>query len=428
MAGSWGQAVKTLLQKIESPRAAGAKLARTIDWSGLVPGRINVLCLERSQFIKDIEELRRLTDISFVTLNAVRLKRRQEVWVPEGLRQQAFFSSFLKEDRCRQIRATLTEFGSAILTEARRHGPIDAVASANIDYWQDETMKLGCNALGIPFLVLCRENHTIPWTSPWKHEHIAKSKFRFEGAGTAVFSQATKDAYAPAFGNTDDLWITGAPRYDRWLDLKPLPDSAKDHVSLVTFNDPGYAAVNVFTEVARVFEQVARAESSRGLTWLVKCKKKGDRDETLERLGQVDAPNLRFEYETPLFELFPRSRAVVGYNSLALLEAMLTDAPVVIPCWGETRPPRQDVLLDYNDPLTRRVASFAATPEELRDLLIRAARGEKLKTGTAEERRALFAANIHVPEKGTASRKVQDFIAHYVARARRREADRKLAS
>jgi hypothetical protein len=173
---------------------------------------------------------------------------------------------------------------------------------------------------------------------------------------------------------------------------------------------------------------VARAESSRGLTWLVKCKKKGDRDETLERLGQVDAPNLRFEYETPLFELFPRSRAVVGYNSLALLEAMLTDAPVVIPCWGETRPPRQDVLLDYNDPLTRRVASFAATPEELRDLLIRAARGEKLKTGTAEERRALFAANIHVPEKGTASRKVQDFIAHYVARARRREADRKLAS
>src|SRR5262249_20514391 len=82
-AGPWGKAVKTLLQKIESPRAAGAKLARTIDWSGLVKGRTNVLCLERSQFIKDIEELRRLTEISFVFLNAVRLKRRLEVWVPE---------------------------------------------------------------------------------------------------------------------------------------------------------------------------------------------------------------------------------------------------------------------------------------------------------------------------------------------------------
>ena len=97
----------------------------------------------------------------------------------EELRQQAFFSAFLKEERCRQLRATLTEFGAAILSEARRHGPIDAVASANMDYWQDETMKLGCTALGIPFLVLCRENHTIPWTSPWKHEHIAKAKFRF---------------------------------------------------------------------------------------------------------------------------------------------------------------------------------------------------------------------------------------------------------
>lgn len=428
MAGSWGQAVKALLQKIESPRSAGIKLARTIDWSALTPGRINVLCLERSQFIKDIRELRRLTEISFVTLNAVRLKRRQEAWVPEKYREQAFFSTTLKEESCRQIRDTLTEFGAAILTEARRHGPVDAVASANIDYWQDETMKLGCNALGIPFLVLCRENHTIPWTGPWKHEHIAKAKFRFEGAGAAVFSEATKGAFAPGFDNPDDLWVTGAPRYDRWMDIKPLPDAEKDHIGLVTFNDPGYAAVDVFTEVAGIFEELARTESASGLTWLVKCKKAGDREETLQRLGRPDAPNLRFEFKTPLFELFPRSRAVVGYNSLALLEAMLTDVPVVVPCWGQARPPLQDVLLDYSDPLTRRVASFAASPEELRYLLSRAARGEKLKTGTPEERRALFAANVHVPENGSASRKVQQFIQHYVERARRREAQQKLAS
>ena len=92
------------------------------------------------------------------------------------------------------------------------------------------------------------------------------------------------------------------------------------------------------------------------------------------------------------------------------------------------RTPRKDVLLDYSDPLTQRVASFAASPEELRDLLTRAARGEKLKTGTPDERRALFAANIHVPQNGTASRKVQEFIQHYVDRARRRETSRKLAS
>jgi len=419
MASFWERAVQSL-RGVESPRAAGIRFARKIDWSSAPAERETVLCLDRSQFVKDIEELRRFTRLGFATLNAVRLKNRQEAWVPEELRQQGYISAWLKEPRWAEVRAILKEFGVAILSEALRAHRVDAVASANIDYWQDETIKLACTELGVPFIVLCRENYTIPWTVPWMHEHLKKSNFRFEGAGLAVFSQATKDAFAPGFANPDDIWVTGAPRYDRWLNLQPLPDSAKDHVSLITFNDPGYMAENAFAEVARIFERVAReskpSSQRSSLTWLVKCKKRGDRDEVLQRLGRVDADALKFEYDTPLFDLYPRSRAVVGYNSLALLEAMLTDAPVVIPCWGETKPPRKDVLVDYSDPLTRRCVTFAETPEALTELLQRAARGEKLPTGTPEDRRALFKAHIHVPESGTASEAVERFVRDCIRR------------
>ncbi|HVZ01633.1 MAG TPA: hypothetical protein VHA35_19155 [Dongiaceae bacterium] len=419
MAWSWRQTLKSLLQKAESPRTAGIRLARTIDWSGAQPGRDTVLCLDRSQFIKDIEELRRFTALNWVTLNAVRLKTRQEAWVPPQDREQGYLSTWLKEERAQALRPILAEFGTALLEEAGRTARIDAVATANIDYWQDETIKLGCNALGIPFLVLCRENYTIPWTVPWMHDHLAKARFRFEGAGLAVFSEATKGAFAPGFDDPNDIWVTGAPRYDRWLDLKPLPESAKNHLSLITFNDPGYMAENVFVEVAGVFDRVARAERAAGRVWMVKCKKKGDRDEILERLGTRGDSPLTFEYDVPLFELYPRSRVVVGYNSLALVEAMLTDAPVVVPCWGETRAPRKDLLIDYDDALVQSVVTFARSPAELADLLQQAARGAPLKSGTPEQRRALFAAHLHVPEAGgSASAAVERFVRHYIARAR----------
>jgi hypothetical protein len=251
------------------------------------------------------------------------------------------------------------------------------------------------------------------------HEHLAKARFRFEGAGLAVFSEATKGAFAPGFDDPGDIWVTGAPRYDRWLDLRSLPESERNHLSLITFNDPGYMATQAFVEVTEVFDRVARAERSANRTWMVKCKKRGDRDEILERLGTTGDSPLTFEYDVPLFELYPRSRVVVGYNSLALVEAMLTDAPVVVPCWGETRAPRKDLLLDYDDVLTQSVVTFARSPEELASLLTRTARGEALRTGTPEQRRALFDAHLHMPAPGTtASGAVERFVRHYIERSR----------
>lgn len=422
----WRWATLSMLRAFDPPRAAGIALARRIDWRSAEPGRISVLCLERSQFIKDIEELRRLTNLNWVTLNAVKLREYQEQWVPEAARQQGYFSTWLKEDQGAQIRSILETFAVALLEEAQKTMRVDAVASANIDYWQDEAMKVACRRLGIPFLVLCRENYTIPWTVPWMHDHLAKARFRFEGAGLAVFSQATKEAFAPGFDDPDNIWVTGAPRYDRWLHLTPRPKTEKTYLSLITFNDPGYMAVDTFLEVAEIFDRVARQEDQPGLTWLVKCKKRGDRNEVLGRVGSLDGSPLKFEYDTPLFELYPSSRVVIGYNSLALVEAMLTDAPVVVPCWGQTKAPRKDLLLDYNDPLTRRVVTFAECPEQFADFLARAARGETLHIGSPEDRRALFQAHLHYPGSdgglATASAATEAFVRWYVEKSRKASA------
>jgi len=389
------------------------KLAQEISWDGVKPGRATILVARRAQFSKDVEELRQRTNLNFAAISAVKVKKAQEPWVPEDLRQQTYFAALLRENP--DLLNKLEEFGRAFLQEASRKVKINAFMAANFDYWQDEAIKLGCAALGIPFLVLSRENYTIPWTSPWLHQRIADARFRFHGSGVACFSHATKTAMSPGLADPDDIWVTGAPRYDRWLNIAPRPIGEKTHITLVTFNLPGYAAQDLFSEVLQQFAETAAAETDKRVTWLVKCKKRADYEEISAKVPAGRA--LSLSYDTPLFEVFPVSRLVIGYNSLALVEALLTDAAVVIPWWGQTKVDPSQFLLDPNDPAIAEVIHIARSREEFAALLRRAAAGEDLKRGTAQQRRVIFSRHMQLPERGTASEAVESFIRHYLAKA-----------
>jgi len=388
-------------------------LAQEVSWDGVIPGRATVLVARRAQFSKDVEQLRHRTNLNFAAISAVKVKKAQEPWVPENLRQQTYFTALL--DEAPELKNRLQKFGRAFLQEASRKTRIDAFMAANFDYWQDEAIKLGCVALGIPFLVLSRENYTIPWTSPWLHRRIADAKFRFNGNGIACFSHATKIAMSPGVSDPDDIWVTGAPRYDSWLHIAPRPICEKTHITLVTFNLPGYGAQDLFAEVFQQFAETSKTALNQRVKWMVKCKKRADYDEIS---AMVPAPNnLLLTYDTPLFDVFPISRLVVGYNSLALVEALLTDTPVVIPWWGQTKEEPSQFLLDPNDPAVAEVIYIARSPEEFVTLLRRAATGDDLRRGTEAQRRAVFSRHMQLQEEGTASEAVEGFIRYYIAKA-----------
>jgi hypothetical protein len=333
--------------------------------------------------------------------------------VPPQAREQTYFTRMLRRDY-RHLLPVLVSFGLAFLEAAAMRRPIAAVLSANVDYWQDEAMKIACSLLEIPFLVLCRENRTIPWTTPWLHERFAAAQFRFDGAGIACFSDATKIALQPCMRDADDIWVTGAPRYDDWQDVKTVAREQRDCMTLVSFNQPGYAATSTFLDVLDIFAEAARQSVAGRLDWHVKCKKRADVNEIRRARPHVAVDRLSFSHDRPLFELFPRSRLVIGYNSLAILEALFTDVSIVVPWWDQTRPSRDELLLDPEDPMVAAVIHVAASPAELRALIGQAAAGQDLTRGTAEQRRALFCRHLHLPESGHASASVEAFIRHYI--------------
>ena len=93
---------------------AGADLARRIDWQDWRPGRRTVLCLRRSTFVKDVDQMHLRGTFNWAKVSAARVRKFQERWVPPEYRIQTYFYNFLE---------------TSLLPDARRAHERDLVAA-----------------------------------------------------------------------------------------------------------------------------------------------------------------------------------------------------------------------------------------------------------------------------------------------------------
>lgn len=393
---------------------AGRRMAAGIDWSTWKPGRPTVLCLKRATFIKDVQEARATTDVNLVTVPATRIKRIQEKWIPPEWRIQSYFTDLLNRDLA-PFRPYLQRFAEAFLKEAAKLHPIDAVMAGNTDYWQDEAIRLGCKALGIPFLVLCRENYTIAQDRANVLNHYGKAKFRYSGAGVAVYSEISKatmermGAYPPG-----SIQVTGAPRFDQWLGLKSVPEAERNCITLVSYAYKIYEAMENFRDVAEIFTELAAREPK--LRFVLKLKKSNEDVDAFALYPALKGSKVELTADWSLVDLYPRSRAVVGCNSLAVAEALLSDAAVIVPAWKDALTNPDVCLYHYSVPEHAKCIYFPRSAEEFRGLMERAIAGILPPLGTREERLACFNEHIAFTPDVSAARKVEAFIRHFIGK------------
>jgi hypothetical protein len=397
-----------------------AKMAAKIDWGGWRPGRQTVLCLDRAQFRKDIAELRDRTEYNWVTLGATQPKHVQEAWVAEKYRIQTYFTHYL-DTWAAHLKAGLEDFGVAFLKAAMAQHPIDAVMAGNTDYWQDDAIKLGARRLGIPFLVLGRENYTKKIDADKLMHRFQDAKLRFSGAGVAVLSAATRDVMVGSGSfPSDDVWVTGAPRFDRWLDVGPAPESERVYMTFLSYADPVYLAQGNFAECLKIFAEAAKAHAGSDLKFIVKVKKPSEIEPVEAAMPTIRDYPVEVVWDAALYDVYPRSRIVIGYNTLAAAEAFFTDAPVVLPTWGDALRPPSETLIHFEDPVDAAAAYFPQSAGELQALIEQAATGKLFTKGTRETRLRSFRRHIGMPEAGTSSNVVAKFVTHYLGKATRR--------
>lgn len=393
---------------------AANDLASTIRWTDWQPGRPTVLCFSRATFNKDVAEMRRRTNLNLVELDTTSVKAAQENWIPPEWRVQTYFTGLVGKELS-AFRPYLLKFGCALLRAAGKTHPIDAMMAANIDYWQDEAMRLAGREMNIPFITLCRENYTIPadQNTIWTRYHMGK--FRHSGTAAGVYSEATKKVwddigcFAP-----DTVFVTGAPRFDRWRDIEAPPTEQRDCLTLISFASPFYYAPRTYRETEQAIGEAC--EDVKAKTRIIlKIKKQNEIEENKEASPALVRIGAEFIADWPLFDLLPRSRAVIGYNSMAVAEGLLIDLPVIIPDWGDAIQ-REKSMFDPGEPLDRSCIYFPSSPAELRDLVKRALTTGLPAIGSIADRHRCFSKVIVAPIDTTSSALVEEMIRRFLPR------------
>lgn len=394
------------------------RVVRKMEWHDVDPQRPTILCLDRALFRKDVIELRKRLPYNFPVARATTIKKYQEHWIPPQWRRQTFFGDYLNGP-LEASRPLLARFGRSFLEQASRINRIDAVMAANTDYWQDDAIRLGCKELGIPFLVLSRENYLWPASAQMVKLQYKAAKFVYGGAGVAVASAPTRDTLYETGGFEDGaVWLTGWPRFDAWRDIAMIDVAARRTVTLVSYGDPLYLAPENFREVLDGFINLAERHRGR-LRCVLKVKKQNEVALHFERHPRLRNAPIDVVSEEPLPSLFAESKIVVGFNSTAVVEALLSGAAVVVPTWGDSRRSAEASGLHYSRGGDREVAFFPESSVELTQLLDGLLENRLTPLGDASARLQRFSEYSHVEEGKLSSELVGEFIDHYVSKQSR---------
>ncbi len=408
--------------RLVGPSVAADLAASYISDEGGGAGPPVVLCIERLLFDKDIAELRRRGSVRYLTVSSAIVGRLQAAWVPKEMRQQTYHLTYGggRYDRARRL---TDRFALDFVRLAVRRHDVGAIMSANIDYWQDESLRRACGRLGVPFLVLLKENHTIPGSLATTVARHRRAGLRFSGP-VAVFGERTREVLeASGACPPDRVWLTGAPRLAPWHDMELPAPARRDAVVLLSYASPRYRSPETFRAAAAELVEASPALVARGLEPIIKCKNAEDAA-NVERLLAAIAPAghaVTVKVTEPLPPLLARARLVLGFNSLALLESLLTRAVIAVPAWGDAVWPRDRLMIDTTDLEARRLFRILEESNGWRELL-RRAEGDADTAAIDDElgraRRRFLRRFFHVPEESDSVALVDAFVRHHVGPSR----------
>jgi hypothetical protein len=401
-----------LLRLLPRPILLRALSAATLQQK-TVPGKALVLYLERSLFLQDMKQILQRTDeLSWCSFPLALLRKLQLEYLPnEAMKQGEYYEK--RQDYLSGWREA-ERLGYDYLRYLAEKREVRAVLAANHDYGSDECIRKACRALEIPYLVLSRENVT----DAKIFQHVLELFKRGPSnlAACAVFGPLHKRLYVESgILPEENVWITGSPRMDAYRDGFNPPSIAHrrqivymSSMSLYIHNpEQGSLLVDA---LCRVSERLA----GDGGEVILKFKNSPDEKKVDELLpGATDC--LRTVSGVTAREALETARVVIGYHTLALLEALLTDVTLVIPFWDgiDTSPERCNlhpsrVEEDCN-------IFFARSIEEFVDCSVQAFLEPDMNSVNRDYRISLLNKFVKFDPDESASLKVERFVKAYLA-------------
>jgi hypothetical protein len=302
---------------------------------------------------------------------------------------------------------------------------IDCVLSAAVHYRQDYDWGVAAKQVGIPFLILHREN-LIASTGARQRLLERMANYRpFEGTQIAVHNEPMRALLIESgYVDPGSISALGALRMDPWIGRKSerLPPTKSPRIPTISFFSFGPAAGIIgaprphWPSNARdyLYEFCRRAhlaalefaKENPDIRVVIKPKWGGDWLERLHSIwrehGHKKVPsNLIIDTKIGAQSLILQSDVVVAFNSTVLLEAGIVGKPVIFPLFEEANSPKwRDFVMFYDQ---RDAFDVASGPLEMK-LLMGKLLGSVATSEQMKRRRELFEQYVSPLQGGTVER------------------------
>ena len=379
-------------------------------------GQPHVLCFNRLRFALDVEQLQKSGRLNYSTLDNGLFNALLDSVTEPHLDDQELLQSFYPANQSPHIlqhKAHCARLAELLISHINAVRPVQALLFANMDYRQNWPLEEVCAPRGIKTLCLSREHYVSEYLRSRKKRIFRDSGFKYRGDGIALFGDCSVPVFTdPGVCPQDKLFVTGAPRMDVWRNPPDEAPRKYPHMTLLSFSGGMYNASKSYPEALAVFAKISRHWwYGRGKKFIVKCKSTAERNSVHRLLEKMPGNKIHIKLGE-IFEVLRHSRLVVGINSLALIEALLSDAVVAVPFWGDARQTPEQMVMSPADELVRRCVTFCESPAELEKLVKRVAAGlpPKLSQQQRAERMELFRRYFYFPEEKTCTQCVEEFI------------------
>ena len=365
-----------------------ASLKRVENLKNKGSGRYVALLLARPGLTEDAASIFENTR-EFLVLSAPQgfLKAIAAGILKETIDEQNYVNLSPEEE---QSKSVYREFLQRMFTWVFRITRIDVIVSGNFAYYAERELHTATEALGVPFVVVHKENLKSPSKVAFFTDLYRYRRGPFTGRRIAVYNGRERDIQIAAGVVTEDrVNICGMPRLDRvhaWRRANAgnkLPE--RPTVVFFSFGTrtglPAFRRKNnlpgLFVAEDGAFTEPMTPEMER-LTWVetlrltmraaadfatanpkarVVLKSKRGRAQTAAFRNAVSdgmPPNIEWVDGGDPFQLLKESWAVVSMNSTAVLESIAMGTTVLTPGYGEAATPEmQPWLADFGGAVER---------------------------------------------------------------------------
>lgn len=242
-------------------------------------------------------------------------------------------------------------FLDKMLSLLRKYIGFKAVLGANYAYFDQQEFEKLCTDRKIPYIVLCKEGLTVPGLE-YEWADNSRQLYKFRGAKILFYTERImNELLRGGFSGLarNQFKVVGMPRLDSYFKLAKNNENPKKQLLFFSFYPENIFTYSI-TDEAKLKKVYQRTEDFHKwiISFALKCPdfkviiKAKAAGHYLDYVKKILKENFKAEIKNleiinfgNVTDLIKASTAVVGFNSTALIEAIILDKPIFSPHFGD---------------------------------------------------------------------------------------------